>query len=227
MLLSKSFSRTSERGYTMKKYKGLVIGGALCCFLALMAGCASSQLVDQWSDSSFQGPSLKKMLVISVSKNSTQRHNWEDAFSVELATHHVAGTPSYRLFPDAVPDTNQIMQTLQTDGFDGLLVIRRLPTETSTQYKPGYVTRERGMRYYPHTDRLMTYYATIHHAAYVDSEKVDIRSIDVWTTRNDGQMIWSATSETPEPNSVQTVRPEIINLVMSELTKQHIIASGR
>ena len=211
----------------MKKYKGLAIGGALCCFLALMAGCASSELVDKWSDSSFQGPSLKKMLVISVSQNSMQRRNWEDAFSVELATHGVAGTPSYRVFPDAVPDTNQVMQIIRSDGFDGVLIIRRLPAETSTQFKAGYVTSEKGVRYYPHTDRLVTYYATIHHAARLDTEKVDIRSIDVWATKNDGQMIWSATSETPEPNSVRTVRPEIVNLVMSELTKQHIIASGR
>jgi hypothetical protein len=156
-----------------------------------------------------------------------QRHSWEDAFDVELAKHNVAGTPSYRLFPDAVPDTNQVMQVIQSNGFDGMLVIRRIPEETSTQYKPGYVTREKGLRYYPHTDRLVTYYANIHHAAYIDSEKVDIRSIDVWTTKNDGQMIWSATSETPEPNSARIVRPEIVSLVMSELTKQHIIASGR
>jgi hypothetical protein len=225
--LSKSFSRTGKRGHTMKKYKRLVIGGALCCFLALMAGCASSELVDKWSDPSFQGPSLKKMLVISVSRNTMQRRNWEDAFSVELTKHSVAGTPSYRLFPDAVPDTNQVMQIIQSDGFDGVLVIRRLPAETSTQYVPGYVTRETNMRYYPRTNRLMTYYAYIHHAAHVDSGKVDIRSIDVWATKNEGQMIWSATSETPEPNSVLTVRPEIVNLVISELTQQRIIASVR
>jgi hypothetical protein len=211
----------------MKKYQGLVVGGALCCFLVLMAGCASSELVDKWSDSSFQGPSLKKVLVVYVSKNSMQRRSWEDAFGVELAKHNVAGTPSYRLFPDAVPDTNQVMQVIQSSGFDGMLVIRRLPEETSTQLKPGYVTSDKGLRYYPHTDRLVTYYATIHHAAYIDSEKVDIRSIDVWTTKDEGQMIWSATSETPEPNSARVVRPEIVNLVMSELTKQHIIASAR
>jgi hypothetical protein len=211
----------------MKKYKGLAIGGALCCFLALMAGCASSELVDKWSDPSFLGPSLKKMLVISVSQDSKQRRTWEDAFSVELATHNVAGTSSYRVFPDAVPDTDQVVQIIRSDGFDGVLVIRRLPAETTTKNMPGYVTSEKNMRYPPHSDRLVAYYATIHHAAYVDTEKVDIRSIDVWATKNEGQMIWSATSETPEPNSVQLVRPEIVNLVISELTKQHIIASGR
>ncbi len=55
----------------------------------------------------------------------------------------------------------------------------------------------------------------------------DKRTIELWTTKNEGQMIWSATSKTPEPNSVQAVRPEIVKLVMSELTKRGIIATER
>lgn len=156
-----------------------------------------------------------------------QRRIWEDAFSVELAKHDVAATASYRLFPDEVPDTNQVTQTVRSNGFDGILVIRRLPSETNTQYLQGYVTKEQDMRYDRRTDRFVTYYREIEHAGYVDSQKVDIRSIDVWTTKNDGQMIWSATSKTPEPNSAQAVRPEIVKLVMSELTRGRIIASER
>jgi hypothetical protein len=211
----------------MKKYKSFVIGGVLCCFFALMAGCASSELVDIWSDPSFQPPPLNKMLVIYVSKNSVQRRIWEDAYSVEFAKHDVAVTPSYRLFLDAVPDTNQIMQIVQSNIFDGVLVTRRLPPETKTQYVQGYVTNEQNMRYDRRRYRFVTYYREIDHAGYVDSQKVDIRSIDVWATKNEGQMIWSATSKTPEPNSVQAVRPEIVKLVMSELTQQGIIASER
>jgi hypothetical protein len=152
---------------------------------------------------------------------------WEDAFSVELAKHDVAVTPSYRLFPDAAPDTNQVMQIVLSNSFDGVLVNRRLPAETNTQYIQGYVTTEQSVRYNPRKQRFVTYYRNVEHAAYVDSEKVDIRAIDVWATRNEGQMIWSATSKTPEPNSVQEVRPEIVKLVMSELTQQGIIASER
>jgi hypothetical protein len=225
--LLKSFSRIGKRGTMMKKNRSFAIGGVLCCFLVLMAGCASSELVDIWSDSSFQPPSLNKMLVISVIKNSVQRRMWEDAFSAELAKHGVAVTPSYRLFPDAVPDTNQITQIVGSNNFDGVLVTRRLPSETNAQYTQGYVTTEQGMRYDRRRERFVTYYRDIDHAGYVDSQKVDIRTIDVWATRNEGQMIWSATSKTPEPNSVQEVRPEIIKLVMSELTKQRIIASER
>jgi hypothetical protein len=119
------------------------------------------------------------------------------------------------------------MQIVQSNNFDGVLVTRRLPPETNTQYVEGYVTNEQNMRYDRRRERFVTYYREIDHAGYIDSQKVDIRAIDVWATRNEGQMIWSATSKTPEPNSVQEVRPEIVKLVMSELMQQRIIASER
>ncbi len=203
------------------------MGGAIVCSLILIAGCASSELVDIWSDASFHNPSLNKILVISVGKNSAQRRLWEDDFSVELAKHKVAATPSYRLFPNALPDTIQVVESVRSNGFDGILIIRWLPSETKTEYLPGYVTEEQNMRYDRHGDRFITYYREVRHAGTIDSEKVDIRAIDVWSPKDEGQLIWSATSKSPEPNSVQTVRPEIVKLVMSELTQRGIIAAER
>jgi hypothetical protein len=223
----------TKEGIAVKKCESFFIGGMVCCLLALMAGCASSKLVDIWSDASFQPPPLNKMLVISVSMNPMQRHMWEDAFSQELAKHDVAATPSYRLFPEAVPDTNQVIEIVQSNGFDGILVCRRLPPESKAHYSQGWVslqgdvTTERHTRYDRRWERFVTYYRDANQVAYVDSQEVDIRSIDVWATRNEGQMIWSATSKTPEPNSLQKVRPEIVKLVMSELTKRSITASER
>ena len=212
----------------MKKYRSLVIGGVLSCLFALMAGCASSELVDIWSIPLFQSPPLNNILVISVGKNLVQRRIWEDAFSVEFAKHNVAATPSSRLFPDGVPDTNQVRQIVRTNGFDGVLVCRRLSPETNTQYRQGFGMSEHNMVYDRFSERfVVSYFRDVEYAAYIDSQKVDIRAIDIWTTKNGGKMIWSATSKTPEPNSVHEVRPEIVKLVMSELTQHGIIASER
>lgn len=221
-------SSIDTKDIAMKKNKSFVMGGVFCLFFALIVGCSSSELVDIWKDSSYQAPSLNKMLVISISMNSAQRRLWEDAFSVELAKLDVAATPSYRLFPDAVPDTSQVIQIVRSKSFDGVLVIRWLPYETKTKYVRGYnVMNEQNMRYDESRDRFITYYRDIAYPGYVDSQKVDIRAIDVWATKNEERMIWSAVSKTPEPNSMLAVRPEIVKLVLSELTQQDIIASER
>jgi hypothetical protein len=215
----------NERDSIMKKYWSIVIRGVICCVFALIAGCASSELVEIWTDPAFNSPSLNKMLVIAVSKNSTHRRIWEDAFSTELIKHGVTPTPSYHLFPDAAPDTNQVIQIVQKKGFDGVLVTHRLPSEANPQYVRGYMGQEQYTRYAGRLNGFVPYYRNVWHAGYVDSQKVNIRAFDVWAAENEGHMIWSATSETPEPSSIQDVRPEIVKLVMSELTKKRIIAS--
>ncbi len=210
----------------MKKNSALLIGMVFCSFI-LLAGCASSELVDIWSDSSSPLPSLKKVLVISVGKNPVKRRIWEDAFSVELAKHNVEATPSYRSFPDAVPDTAQVMEIVETNGFDGVLVSRWLPPEMHTHYLQGEVTKDYDQRYDRGNDGFITYYRFIQHAGTIDSQKVSIRVIDVWATKDAGRLIWSGTSKTPEPNSMEEVRPEIVKLVMSELTDRGIVAAER
>lgn len=225
--LSKLLLQINESGIDMKNNIQFVVLGLFCFSLTLMTGCASSELVEIWSDPSIQATSLHKILVISVAQNSVQRRLWEDDFCFELSKHDVVTIPSYHLYPDAVPDTNQVLQSVQSNGFDGILIVRRLPQETKTQYLQGYVTNEQDMRFDRRRDRFVTYYKEVVHTGVIDTEKIDIRAIDIWTPKNEGQLIWSATSKSPEPNSLETVRPEIVKLVMSELIHNGIIGSRK
>ncbi len=210
----------------MKKIGPFVIGIVFCSVI-LLAGCASSELVDIWSDASSPLPSLKKVLVISVGKNPVKRRIWEDAFSVDLSKHNIEAIQSYRSFPDGVPDTAEVIDIVKTNNFDGVLITRWLPSELNTHYVQGEVTKDYSTRYDRGNDGFITYYRFIQHAGTIDSQKVNIRAIDVWTTKDGGRLIWSATSKTPEPNSMEEVRPEIVKLVTSELTDRGIIASEK
>ena len=218
----------------------------LALVMSLICGCASSLLVNIWHDSAFQDPPLNKIMVIAVRKDATKRRIWEDAFSSELATHAMAATPSYRLFPDALPDTNQVVSSVESNGFDGILVIHNLPSDTNTYKVDGYTTVEKSNRYpllanrrvryvhreYPFTDQDVlyvsylqkygTYYCEIEHPGYINTQTTDIRAIDVTTTGKDGRLIWSATCRTPDPGSVVDVQIGIARLVLTHLTKHHI-----
>jgi hypothetical protein len=199
---------------------------ALGCIISQMCGCvSSSNLAGVWHDPSFQAPTLGKMLVIAVRKDATKRRIWEDAFANELTKHGVAATSSYSLFPDALPDTDQVFASVKTNGYDGVLVVLRLPTETNKQYIHGYVTTEQNVRYSYYWNRYRTYYREIEHPGYIDSQKIDIRAIDVTTTGVDGRLIWSATSRTPDPETVPDPQSEIANIVMAELAGRGIIGN--
>jgi hypothetical protein len=211
----------------MEKSRFYAIGGLLCCFIALMSGCASSELFDVWSNSSFQSPPLNKILVISVVKNPMYRHVWEDAFIAGFAKRNVAATSSYTLFPDALPDTNQVLQIMRLKGFDGVFISRWIPSETKTHYMREFGAGEHNLTNEFDQRFVATYFRDFNYAGNVDSQKVDIRVFDLWETKGEGQIIWRAMSQSPQPNSALKVRPEIVKLVMSKLTEQGIIAPER
>jgi hypothetical protein len=217
-----------ERVNTMNVFSKAVVAMAVGCLMSQMLGCASSSLVERWYDPSFKAPPLNKMLIIAARKDATKRRIWEDAFTVELAKHGVAATSSYGLFPDAPPDTNQVMATVQANGFDGVLVILKLPTETNPYYVKGYASMEpEGAYSGPYWQRYWNTYLLVEHPGYIDSQKVAFRAIDVTTTGNGGRMIWSAKSRTSDPDSVTDVQRGIAGLVVSELGSRNIITSKK
>lgn len=207
----------------MKKYKIIILAAAMMSLFVIAQGCSSSSLVDVWHDASYKEAPLKKVLIIAMRNEPTQRRIWEDAFVGELAKTGTNALPSYHLFPDGLPDTDQVIRTVQDNGFDGILVTWPLFSQTKTNYIPGYVTTDQDLRYSNFRKRYDIYYHNVRHPGYVEMETIDRRAIDVWVIRNEDRMIWSATSMTPELNTTEAVQEDIANLVIPELAKNGII----
>ncbi|MDP4174693.1 MAG: hypothetical protein Q8933_12030 [Bacteroidota bacterium] len=207
----------------MKLYKKIITATVLFFLLILIEGCSSSVLVDKWKDASFQESALKKILVIAIRKNPVQRRLWEDAFVNQLSDCDVEATASYTLFPGTMPDTSQIIQSIQTNSFDGILVTRLLKSETETHQVESSVSTEFVSRYNPFRKAYTSYFEDVRHPAYVDSQTISRRSIEVWVLRKNERLIWGATSNTPERNSLQAVQNDIAELVIPELVKNAII----
>jgi len=208
----------------MNVHRNIFLAALLFCVITLAPGCSTSVLVNQWSDASFRGPALTKILVIAVRKDPARRRVWEDAFIGELARHGVSATQSYRLFPDAPPDSNQLAGAVAEHAFDGIIVTRRLPKEGSGTYVPGYVTKEPETGYSRRKGEFYTYYHDVEHPGYVDTQVIANRSIDVWTCGGESWMVWSAVSRTPEPATAEAVHRDIVNLVIADLALKGIVA---
>ena len=211
----------------MKLYKKFSLRVVLCFLMIFIESCSTSVLVDVWNDTSFHESPLKKILIIAIRKSPVQRRIWEDVFVGALSKHNVNATSSYHLFPDVLPDTNQVIQTVQEKGFDGILVTRILHKDTETHYVESYVTTEMKTRYNPFRKIYSTYFHDVQHPGRVDSQSIERRTIEVWVIRNKERLIWGATSNTPERNSVEAVQNDIADLVIPELVRNAIIKSGK
>lgn len=195
----------------------------LCLVSTALSSCASSGLVNMWRDPSFQASPMRNMLVIAAKKNPVHRRMWEDGFTAELGKHGIAATPSYRLFPDALPDTQAVVAAVRDSSYDGVLVTTKLPTERNVRYVPGYSTVEPVLRPRGWRGAYYTYYQRVYYPGYVETETIIRYQTDVWTTEGDGRLIWSGTTESIDPGSSRAINREITKLIVPELQRQGIL----
>ena len=99
---------------TMGNAGGLRCGlsAAVLFMLTMTIGCASnSEIVNVWHDTTLPSGSIHNVLVVGIRKDPVRRRAWEDAFVTGLASRGVTATSSYRLYPEAPPDTQQVIET--------------------------------------------------------------------------------------------------------------------
>lgn len=222
---------TTSEAYRMRNHAGpgvtssarsatIAVAGAL---VLLYGGCSSSRLTDEWRDPSFRAPPMKNILVVCMEKNAVRRRLWEDGLVADLSDHGVVSMPSYRLFGDALPDTDQIDAVINEKGYDGVLIVTRLQTQTTSRYIPGDVRSVPATRYDRLSRSYYTVYRQVQDSGYVETDKLVRHEIDVWTTTEGGRMVWSGTGEILDPGSGQQIRSEITGLIIPELARQAII----
>src|SRR5437773_3016778 len=128
---------TRDLGFRMGRLPVVLAAGAL-----LVAGCASSTLVNMWRDPTYGRRPMSNVAVVAMIKDPALRRLWEDGFVREFQAHGIQATPSYELFPNDVPDTDQMIGAVRDRGLDGLVISHRLPTSREVSYIPGYISVE-------------------------------------------------------------------------------------
>ncbi len=189
----------------------------------LLEGCTQGILSNMWRDPSYRGAPLKNFLVIAVRKDPVHRRMWEDGFVTEMNKYGCVTTPSYILFPDALPDTAQCIAAIQENHFDGVLVTRRLGIDTSTLYLPGYTKDVPVTRYNRWTNMYHTYYRTEEVPATTETEKTVRHEANVWVTGPEGRLVWSAVGGMLQNDGGKSINHEIAELIVPELSNQGII----
>jgi hypothetical protein len=213
----------------LRQFRSSFLAVALAAMgAAALGGCASNAgLVNMWRDPSYNDPPMRTMLVVALRRTSSFRRTLEDGFVRELAKRGVEATPSYQPFPNAPPDTSDIEQAVARHGYDGVIMVTRLRTQTSERYVPGYVTTEPVTRVSPWTGRYRTSWVDVMHPGYVEQDVTVRHEIELWDMRHDGRMVWTAVGEVVNPGSPSDVNHDIATNVVPELEKQGFIPKKR
>jgi len=180
----------------------------------VLASCASTTLQSTWRDPAYTGTPFKRLFVVGLSaRDGTARRVLEDVLVAKLKAGGVDAVPGWQFLEDGPMDEAGFGAAVGRSGADGLLMVRLLGVETQTTVWPpmgpriGWYGVYSGWYAYPDV--------TQSQIAYVETTIFDTK------TR---RMIWSGTSETLNPTSVQKDAPAFADVILGALSQNGILA---
>ena len=199
--------------------------------LVILAGCSSTSLVGSWKDPRFQGPPIRKVLVIGVSEDGNARRIFEDEFVTQLGARGVDAVASYTLIPQdgKVPEAT-IAKAVRESGAEAVLMTRVVKTATETTVIPGRtqttVTPPLGHTTSPEFHpNIYGHYSS----AWTTFTPPTMTQFRVWTLETDlwpvsqEQPIWSGVTRSTEGRNINRDIDDLVEVITDALADGKLI----
>jgi len=185
-----------------------------------LASCASTELVNQWSNPAYTSPSFKKIMVIGVTKQAGIRRTFEDEFVAQLKAAGVSAIPSYLYIPQDGPVGEAVLkQALKEAGADAVMITRLVGVQKKTEIAPGYYPPDPAMAVHPlYTTAWNDYYEP----PIVYQSEVYTSETSLYDTLKN-QVVWRGTAQTTAPGNLSQEIKNYAGIVISALKEKKLI----
>ena len=185
-----------------------------------LAACASTELVNQWSNPAYTSPSFKKIMVIGVTKQAGIRRTFEDEFVAQLKAAGVSAIPSYLYIPQDGPVGEAVLkQALKEAGADAVMITRLVGVQKKTEIAPGYYPPDPAMAVHPlYTTAWNDYYEP----PIVYQSEVYTSETSLYDTLKN-QVVWRGTAQTTAPGNLSQEIKNYAGIVISALKDKKFI----
>ncbi|OGU07372.1 MAG: hypothetical protein A2075_14015 [Geobacteraceae bacterium GWC2_58_44] len=194
---------------------------------SILCSCASVSLVDTWRNPGVRPARLQKVLVVSITKNDSNRRVYEDMLASQLSRQGVEAVAGYTLIPAGERASWSVLEkAMKQAAAQAVLTVQTIKVEQQTTVHPGYVDPYPGYWYpsaYPTWD-LPSYYRSMAHygPGYISTYDIATMQVNLFDASS-GKLIWAATVESTEPEKVTTVGQELARIVVRSLAKDGLI----
>jgi len=157
---------------------------------------------------------MRKVLVLGKTPAETNRRNLEDTMAATLEGRGVNAVASYRAFQSQHPERSAVQQYLESEHFDGALVIefQGVRTQTIVEPRPSfdnyYGTRFSG-----------GFYANDYNVYTDQYVKVDTT---LWDAHS-GRLAWSVTTQTTNPWSSSDAIKSLTDKLAATMTRAQLV----
>jgi hypothetical protein len=192
--------------------------------IGLLFSCASTKLEKSWADPSFNATMkpFTKVLVIAPLRDQNSQRIAEDKIVLKLQKG-VVGVQSYSYLQPNDTAITFVESKLKQDGFDGIILMRLTTIEKSMTYNQGtyyggYYGGYYGYRGYGYGG----YYGGGYAPGYYSEDKTFMVETNLYRI-SDRKLLWSGTTSTLNPTSLEKSLDEIIYTIQYELQKKGLI----
>lgn len=209
----------------MKQGKGIMLGVAALLVLTMLGACSSTKMVTRWAAEDYQGPKLKKVLVIGIHKDDLIRRHFEDEFVAEIERLGRQGVASYVYMPslEEYQERDKLHAVVKKVGADAVLVTTLKAVDKEKEYVPPRTDWVPGVPvgygYYGYYYQAMR---PVYTPGYTRTKTVVRLETRVFSVAEE-KMVWAGNTESFNPSSSSKVIREIAKLVVEEMQSAGLI----
>jgi hypothetical protein len=171
-----------------------------------VSGAKSTKLVCTWKNPRYAGGSFKNILVLAINAKASSRADFEDQMVTGITRPGIQAVPSYSVIPRPEPtpiDMDQLSGVVRAQSFDAVLVSRLVKYDKAVTNVPG-----RANPLHPNYGTFYGYVGALSPVVYspgylAKDTQVQIESSFYSTVKSDGELIWTGTSDSVNPNNCQ------------------------
>lgn len=200
-------------------------------FVLFMAACSSTNITNSWKDENMSAANMKKVLVLAMvpEKERNLRQQMENEMADNLRKQGYTAVSAFEEFgPKAFAGMKEtdVMKQLCNSNIDGVITMVLLDTEKEESYNPGSVRYEPyAVRYNRFYGYFQTFYQRVYTPGYYTSSTRYFFETNLWDVRSN-KMLYSAQSESFDPNSAGQIAKEVAEAVLKDMQKKNVLAGS-
>ena len=191
--------------------------------IVLALGCGTgTELVGRWRDPAYTGKPIGSAMVIGLARVEENRRLFENEVAAQLMNHGVQAVTSLSVLPGGKVTKDQIVAAVKDAGVEAVFLTRVKHVDTTMTYVEGssYVVPQSSYNgyynYYYQT------YQTVNEPGYEEQALTIVLESNLYAVAGE-KLLWSATSETFDPQSTDDAVKSIAGALVDDLKKQGLV----
>lgn len=203
---------------------------AFVFLVTFISGCkTSTEITGSWMNPRIPSASYEHIIVAALTNNVNAKTTVEDELAEALMKQGVRVTKSSSLFApnftEAHDDKEEMLSKFREAGGDAILTVSLIDKEMETRYVPGaygYEPVDRFGYYGAFWGYYSFWYPRIYSPGYYTTDKTYFIETNLYDT-NTEELIWSAQSETYNPNNLSSFSEEFAQAIVEKMEEDNII----